>query len=83
MSDTNTQKPTTIIRTPRSESKTAKAEQMFNSNPGAQRSEVIQRFESELGLTPKGASTYYQTMRKRAGLTAPRGIVSGVANAGN
>lgn len=62
-----------VIRTPRSKSKTAKAEAMFAAMPGQPRAVVIQRFEHELGLTPKGASTYYQTMRKRAGMVAPRG----------
>lgn len=62
----------TVIRTPRSESKTAKAEEMFNSMPGVPRSTLIQKFTAELGLTAKGASTYYQTMRKRAGMTTTR-----------
>lgn len=62
----------TVIRTPRSESKTAKAEQMFKSMPGAPRATMIQRFVNDLGLTAKGASTYYQTMRKRAGMTTTR-----------
>lgn len=52
------------IKTPRSESKTAKAKKVFNEMSGAQRKDVIARFETEVGLTPKGASTYYQTLRK-------------------
>lgn len=66
MSDMNGK--TEKIRTPRSESKTAKAAEIFTSMPGAARKEVISRFEGELRLTSKGASTYYQTCRKNAGM---------------
>lgn len=66
MADTKT------IRTPRSESKTAKAAQIFQAMPGAKRKDVITRFENELDLTPKGASTYYQTCRKNNGLVQQR-----------
>jgi hypothetical protein len=68
MSDTKN-----VIRTPRSESKTAKAAQIFQAMPNAKRKDVITRFESELGLTSKGASTYYQTCRKNNGLVQTRG----------
>jgi hypothetical protein len=61
------------IRTPRSESKTAKAAEIFQSMQGAKRQEVISRFTNDLGLTPKGASTYYQTCRDKAGLVQHRG----------
>lgn len=63
----------TTIRTPRSESKTAKAAALFQAMPGAPRKQVIERFEQDLKLTPKGASTYYQTCRNKAGMSVPRG----------
>lgn len=69
MADTKTN----VIRTPRSESKTAKAAQIFQAMPGARRKDVISRFENELSLTPKGASTYYQTCRVKAGMSQSRG----------
>lgn len=68
---TQSNKPA-IVRTPRSESKTAKATELFKAMLGQPRKDVIQRFEKDIGLTPKGASTYYQTMRARAGMVVPR-----------
>ena len=56
------------IKTPRANSKTAKARAMFTETLGQPRATVIKRFEAEIGLTAKGASTYYQTMRKQSGL---------------
>jgi hypothetical protein len=67
---------TVSIRTPRAESKVAKATQVFCEMQGFSRKMVINRFQAELGLTEKGASTYYQNMRKKAGM------VSGRASAG-
>lgn len=64
---------TKTIRTPRSESKTAKAAEIFQAMHSSPRKEVISRFENELKLTPKGASTYYQTCRAKAGLVQSRG----------
>ena len=61
-------KDSTTIKTPRANSKTARARAMFAATTDLPRSAVIKRFEDEIGLTPKGASTYYQTMRKQNGL---------------
>lgn len=60
------------IRTPRAESKVAKATAVFCEMSGFSRKMVINRFQNELGLTEKGASTYYQNLRKRAGLVATK-----------
>lgn len=58
-------KPT--ARTGRSEGKAARAREIFNSNPGAPRQEVLNRFMTELGLSKSGASTYYQNCRHQGG----------------
>lgn len=59
-------------RTPRDQSKTAKAKAIYTEMEGQPRKDVLQKFENELLLTPKGASTYYQTLRKANGLVTPR-----------
>ena len=60
------------VRVPRSESKTAKAKEIYNAMPGSPRKDVLKEFETKLDLTPKGASTYYQTLRQQNGLVTPR-----------
>lgn len=54
--------------------KAAIARQIFN-DVGTQlpRKDVIARFQAEAGLTPAGAATYYQNMKKDAGLVAQGG----------
>lgn len=59
---------TETIRTHRGNSKVARAQHIFTQMVGFPRSSVIRRFEEELDLTPKGASTYYQNQRKEAGM---------------
>lgn len=59
-----------IIRTHRANSKAARAQEIFSQMAGYPRSVVIQRFQEELQLTEKGASTYYQNQRKELGLVA-------------
>jgi hypothetical protein len=52
-------------RTPRSESKTAKAREVFTRMYGNHpRKDVIDAFINEVGLTANGASTYYQKLKK-------------------
>ena len=58
----------TTHRTPKAESKVAQATRIFCQMSNFSRRFVIQRFVDELGLTDKGASTYYQNCRKNAGL---------------
>ena len=60
------------IRTPRSECKAALAKGIFDVMIGFPRQVVLNRFVVELGLTEKGASTYYQNCRKAAGLVHSR-----------
>lgn len=61
------------ITTPRGRNKTEAARAIFSQTTGFSRKIVIQRFQNELQLTPAAASTYYQTCRREAGLTSPRG----------
>lgn len=68
----NNQQVEKRVRVPRSESKTAKAEVIFKAMPDSPRKDVLKEFESQLDLTPKGASTYYQTLRQKNGLVTPR-----------
>lgn len=60
------------IRTPRGQSKVAKAAKIFCSMDGFERRFVIQRFMNDLDLTEKAASTYYQNCRKQAGMVQSR-----------
>lgn len=60
------------IRTHRATSKVARAKEIFTQMVGYPRSDVIKRFQAELGLTEKGASTYYQNQRKEYGLVSSR-----------
>ncbi len=41
-------------------SKVDRARELFNKMDGAARRNVVQAFTKEIGLTPSGASTYYQ-----------------------
>jgi hypothetical protein len=65
---TNVKSGATTIRTARGESKVVQATRIFCQMSNFSRRFVIQRFISELGLTDKGASTYYQNCRKNAGM---------------
>jgi len=60
------------IRTKRADTKVARAARIFSQMANYSRSMVIQRFQKELDLTEKGASTYYQNCRKTAGLVGGR-----------
>jgi hypothetical protein len=54
--------------------KAAIARKIFNEIGTDQpRKAVIERFQSEAHLTPAGAATYYQNMKKEAGLVAVGG----------
>lgn len=54
--------------------KAAIARQIFNEiGTDEPRKTVIERFQKEAGLTPAGAATYYQNMKKDAGLVAQGG----------
>lgn len=46
----------------------------FHTDPKSvpQRKDIIQRFVTEAGLTPAGAATYLQNMKKKAGLVASK-----------
>ncbi len=57
-----------VIRTKAGESKVEKATSIFCEMDGFSRKMIINRFQVEIGLTEKGASTYYQNLRKKAGL---------------
>lgn len=65
------------IRTHRATSKVARAKEIFTQMVGYDRSAVIRRYQEELGLTEKGASTYYQNQRKEFGLVVMRSRISG------
>ena len=56
-----------VERTPRKNSKAAKARTIFNRmhGQGKTRAQILPKLVA-LGLTDKGASTYYQTMKKAA-----------------
>lgn len=43
-------------------------EEVLNSGTQLVRKDIISRFINEVGLTKKGASTYYQNFKKAAGL---------------
>ena len=60
------------IRTKRADTKVARAARIFSQMSNYSRSLVIQRFQNDLGLTAKGASTYYQNCRKAVGLVGKR-----------
>ena len=47
-------------------SKMDRAIEVFYANPEATRKQVIALFVSELGMTPAGASTYYQTIKSNS-----------------
>lgn len=47
-------------------SKAGMARALFKKLAGKARKEVIQAFIDKLGLTPAGAATYYQTLKKAA-----------------
>jgi hypothetical protein len=64
---------TETIRTHRAHSKTARAKDIFAQMIGYPRQMVIKRYEEELSLTPKGASTYYQSQRKALGMVRAQG----------
>lgn len=54
--------------------KAAVARAIFNDvGTKLPRKDVIKRFQEEAGLTPAGAATYYQNMKKDAGLVAVGG----------
>jgi hypothetical protein len=54
--------------------KAAKAREIFNEvGTSLPRKDVIKRFQDEAMLTPSGAATYYQNMKKDAGLVAQGG----------
>lgn len=55
-------------RTPRSQSKMAKATRIFLKlhAQGKERADVVKQFVSKLDLTPAGASTYYQLLKRKA-----------------
>lgn len=54
--------------------KAAIARQIFNEvGTDKPRKDVIARFMAEAQLTPAGAATYYQNMKKEAGLVAQGG----------
>jgi hypothetical protein len=75
-------KPTTnstTIRTPRGESKVVKAAKIFSDTIGFSRKIVLARLQKEVGLTEKGASTYYQNCRRKAGMVTSREGGSAVA----
>jgi hypothetical protein len=46
-------------------SKMDRAVEVYLMNDGKSRKEIIQMFCSQLGLSPAGASTYYQTIKSR------------------
>jgi hypothetical protein len=50
------------------------AREIFNSAIGSSsRKEILARFQDEAKLTTAGAATYYQNMKKEAGMVAERG----------
>ena len=58
-------------------SKAAKAQEIFNEIGRTQpRKVVIGRFVQEAELSPSGASTYYQNMKKNAGMVNRRELVT-------
>lgn len=57
---------------PRSDSKTAKAQAIFDANPNLKRSELMQLLKDQVGLTENGANTYIHNMRKAAGMVTAR-----------
>ena len=58
-------------------SKAARAQEIFNEIGRTQpRKVVISRFVSEVELSPSGASTYYQNMKKNAGMVNRRELVT-------
>lgn len=53
--------------------KAAVAREIFNATASdVPRKDVLQRFMAEAGLTKAGAATYYQNMKKEAGLVSQR-----------
>lgn len=72
-------KQSTTIRTPRGASKVVEAAKIFSDTVGFSRKLVIARFQNELGLTEKGASTYYQNCRRKAGLVTARSSGQGAS----
>lgn len=55
-------------------SKASVARQIFNSAaPDTPRKDILARFQSDAGLTKAGAATYYQNMKKDAGMVAQSG----------
>lgn len=69
---TNQGKGATVVETQQSQSKAAKAREIFSEMAGSPRKEVVQKFIEEAGLTEKGAATYYQNFRKEAGMVQSR-----------
>lgn len=58
-------------------SKAQIAQAIFDEDARAKpRKEVIGRMRTEAGLTEAGASTYYQNMKKTAGMVKPRVLVT-------
>lgn len=55
-------------RSDSTESKMSKATNVYQrliKNEGVQRKDIIQEFIAKCGLTPAGASTYYNTIKKK------------------
>lgn len=52
---------------PAAGSKLERAIEIYKSMPGASRQQIIQAFVSQLGMTPAGASTYQNTVKKKVG----------------
>lgn len=58
---------TAEVKEPKAPSKMDLARAVFAEMPGASRKDVIARFVAEVGLTEKGASTYYQSIKGKRG----------------
>ena len=56
------------VEVPNSISKAQQALKMFDDSEDKSRKTMMNRFQTELGLTKAGASTYLQNIRKRRGL---------------
>lgn len=59
---------TARTRKARTGTKAEMARKIFQRYGTSNRQKVLEKFEHDIGLTPKGAITYYQNMRKEAGL---------------
>lgn len=75
MAKTQTQAPV-VIATPKADNKADKARAIFSEayaqTPVPQRKDIISRMVAEAGLTEKGAATYLQNFKKKAGLVTAR-----------